>query len=98
MSTSKEKIVPGTTVVITSVDNDTNIYSNRSPVFLTKKPGGALYGGGVSHNLGDEMTILEKPKKHDGINCVKVKFDNEEYYAYYCSIRYMTTEKQGELC
>jgi hypothetical protein len=95
MSTSKEKIVPGTIVVITCVENNTNIYSNKSPVFLTKKPGGALSGGGIYPNLGDEITILEKPKKHYGINCVKVKFDNEEYYAYYCSIRYMTTEKQG---
>ena len=96
MSTPKEKIVPGTIVIIINVDNDTNIYSNKSPVFLTKKPGGAL-SGGISPNLGDEIMIIEKPKKHDGINCVKVKFDNEEYYAYYCSIRYMTTERKGLL-
>ena len=41
---------------------------------------------------GEQLKILSKPKKHHGINCVKVEYNNEEYYTYYVSIRYMTKE------
>lgn len=92
MTLPKNKVIPGIVTIITDTSDDKNIMSNKSPVFLTKKPGGAL-SGGIYPRLNDEIMIIEKPKKHSGINCVKVQFNNEEYYAYYCSIRFMTTEK-----
>ena len=92
MTTPKNKIVPGTVVIITDVTNDSNIMSNKVPVYLMSGPG-TIFDGAIIPSLGQELEIVSNPKKIDGINVVKVKFLDKEYFTYYCSLRYMTKVK-----
>lgn len=91
MTTPKNKVIPGTIVTITDVINDGNVMSNKLPVHLMIGPGTFQ---AIVPSLGQELEITSKPKKVDGINVVKVKFQDKEYYTYYCSIRYMTAAKE----
>ena len=84
MPTPKNKIVPGTIVVVDNMGTGMNV-----PVTLTTTPGGFL-SGYLEPIVGSQLEILSGPKKYDGINCVKVRYQNAEFYMYYSQVRYST--------
>lgn len=88
MTCSKNLVIAGTKVVVDNRGTGLN-----SQLCLTKVPGG-YFDGHVYPAVGDEVEILSKPKKYDGINCVKVQYKGAELFAYYTQIRYSTTPKQ----
>lgn len=87
MSTPKDKIIPGTIVVVDNKGTGIN-----SPLTLTEKPG-SWFDGHCEPAIGEELEILAKPKKYDGINVVKVKYKGYDLFSYYTCIRYSTTPK-----
>jgi len=87
MTVAKAKIVPGTVVV---VDNKGKGY--YSPVALSLIPGGTL-SGACYPNVGEEFEIISKPKKYEGINCVKVRYKEIDLFVYYCHLKFSTSEK-----
>jgi len=88
MSLAKDKIVPGT---IVKIDNKGKGFN--SPVALSPTPGGALVSGIVYPTIGEELEIVSKPKKYEGINCVKVRYKETDLFVYYCHLKFSTTEK-----
>ncbi len=87
MSTTKEQITPGTTVIVNNKGKGIS-----SPLVLTQRPG-SYFDGYHEPQIGAELEILAKPKKYDGINVVKVKYKGQEYFSYYTCIRYSTNLK-----
>jgi hypothetical protein len=85
MSTPKEKIIPGTLVVVDNKGTGIN-----SPIILTEKPGGYFFGY-VKPLVGEVLEIISKPKKYEGINVVKVRYKGVECFVYYTCIRYSTS-------
>lgn len=81
MSTPKDKIVPGTILI---VDNP--------ELPLTRGPGTAL-DGYIKPEIGEELEIISAPKKYQAINCVQVKYRDTELFAYYMHIRFSTSVK-----
>ena len=88
MATPKEYIVPGNKVIVTNQGKGVN-----TPVVLTKQPGSAL-SGFLEPPVGAILTIAGLPRKTEEINTVKVKYQDQELEAYYCTIRYSTDPRQ----
>jgi hypothetical protein len=76
MSVKKEFVVSGTKVVVT---HD-----------ILLMPDGMAFGNSIVPPHGDILTILKKPKKSQNVNFVRVSWQEQEYLAYYCQIRYNT--------
>ncbi len=87
MSLKKDRVVPGTVVI---VDNKGNGFN--SPVVLSPQPGGFLTSGHVYPAVGEQIEIVSKPKKYEGINCVKVRYKETDLFVYYCHLKFSTTE------
>jgi hypothetical protein len=87
MSLKKDRIIPGTIIV---VDNKGKGFN--SPVVLSPMPGGYL-SGHVYPNVGEEIEIISKPKKYKSINCVKVRYKETDLFVYYCHLKFSTSEK-----
>jgi hypothetical protein len=84
--TEKEHIIPGRSVVVANRNNG-GVYNN---LVIMPSHGDGL--GSFPATDGMILKILAKPKKDvNGINCVKIQYDDEKFgWAYYAHIRYCT--------
>lgn len=77
-------IIPGNNVRVANKKAE-----NRPTLVLFTDPADPLVGY-VTPSDNSVLEILSKPKKYQGYKCVKVKWQEKEYFTYYCNIRFDT--------